>query len=133
MSSLLIFFFYEKILNAQKAPKHKRNDFYPLRSFCGEKIVVAFLVFCSLIFVLLVDFCLICVFVRLTSFLKTKNKQAWNCPNNLIYNTTDVYPHLSTYREFICTHLYGFMKTFIINLSKFLLNTTFLTIFCYYC
>ena len=47
------------------------NDFHLLRSFSAPKIVV-FVVFCSLIFVLLVGFCLICVFVRSKSFRKNK-------------------------------------------------------------
>ena len=64
-----LFFFYKEILKAQKALKCKTNDFYPLRSFCAQKIV-ALVVFCSLIFVLLVDFCLICIFVLLKSFHK---------------------------------------------------------------
>ena len=72
--------------------------------------IVAFVVFCLLVFVLLVDFGLICVFVRLKSFRKKKNKQTRNCPNNLIYNTTDKYPYQAAYREFICTHLFLFVK-----------------------
>ena len=52
---------------------------------CAQKIV-AFVVFCLLIFVLLDGFGLICVFVRQKSF-RIKNKQ--NCPDNLTYNTTD--------------------------------------------
>ena len=30
-------FFYKKILNTQKAPKRKTNDFHPIRSFCTRK------------------------------------------------------------------------------------------------
>ena len=47
------------------------NGFHLLRSFCARKIVV-FAVFCSLIFVLLIGFCLICVFVSSKSFRKNK-------------------------------------------------------------
>ena len=46
---LFIFFFYKKVLNAQKAPKCKTSDFHPFRSLCAPKIVT-FVVFCSLIF-----------------------------------------------------------------------------------
>ena len=49
--------------------KRKIAIFPPLRSFCAEKIV-AFVVFCSLNFVVLVGFDLICVFVRLKIFRK---------------------------------------------------------------
>ena len=49
------FFFYENNLSVKKALKPKTNNFLPLRSFCAQKIV-AFVVFCSLIFVSLVDF-----------------------------------------------------------------------------
>ena len=34
------FFFYKKVLSAQKAPKLKTNDFYPLWSFCAHENVV---------------------------------------------------------------------------------------------
>ena len=49
--------------------KRKTNDFHPLRSFSARKIV-AFNIFCLLVFVLLVGFGLICVFVRLKFFRK---------------------------------------------------------------
>ena len=71
--SNLFIFFYEKILNAQKAPKRKTSDFYCLRSLFAQK-TVAFVVFCSLIFVLLVGFLYLSVFVRLKSFRKKINK-----------------------------------------------------------
>ena len=34
----LFFFFYEKVLRAQKAPKRKTSDFHPLRSLCAREI-----------------------------------------------------------------------------------------------
>ena len=55
----------KKISNFFK--KRKIINFPPLRSFCARK-TVAFVVFCSLNFVLLVGFDLICVFVRLKFF-----------------------------------------------------------------
>ena len=50
--------------------KSKINNFPPLRGFCVQK-PVAF-VFCSLIFVLLVVFGLICIFVRSRFFCNKK-------------------------------------------------------------
>ena len=35
---------------------------------------------------------------------KTKSL-VWNCPNDLIYYTTDVYPYRTTYLGFAITHL----------------------------
>ena len=83
-------FLYEKILSVKKAPKSKTNNFLSLKSFCEQKIV-AFVVFCSLVFLLLVGFDLIYIFVRLKFFHK-KNKQARNYPDNLIYYTTHFKP-----------------------------------------
>ena len=60
ISSLLIFL--RKASARKKTPKRKRNDFYPLRSFCAREKLLSLVVFCSLIFVLLVNFCLIYVF-----------------------------------------------------------------------
>ena len=88
-----------------KVPKRKITNFPPLRSFCARKNV-AFVVFCSLVFVLLVGFGLICVFVRSKSFRKKNNKPAWNCPNNLIYYNTDVYPYQPTENLFVRTYFY---------------------------
>ena len=67
------FFFYKKVLNAQKAPKYKTNNFQALRSLCAQQ-TVAFVVFFLLVFVLVVGFCLICVFVRLEYFRKKKKR-----------------------------------------------------------
>ena len=50
-----LFFFYEEILSVKKAPKRKINNFPPLRNKKKKKIV-AFVVFCLIIFVLLVNF-----------------------------------------------------------------------------
>ena len=59
--------FYEKILSVQRALK---LDLHPHKNFLCIQKIVAFVHFCSLIFVLLVGFCLRCVFVRLKSFCK---------------------------------------------------------------
>ena len=45
-------------------------DLHPHKNFLCIQKIVAFVHFCSLIFVLLVGFCLRCVFVRLKSFCK---------------------------------------------------------------
>ena len=103
ISSLFIFYFLRNNFGRRKAPKRKINNFPPLRSFSARKIV-AFIDSFSLVFVLLVDFCFICVFVRLNLFVK-KNKQTKNCPDGLICNTTDVYRYQPTYRGFIYTSL----------------------------
>ena len=74
-------------------PKHfeckETPNFPPLRSFCAQK-AVAFVVFCSLVFVLLVGFGFVYVFARSKFFRKKKKKKkkALNCPNHLKYNTT---------------------------------------------
>ena len=84
--------------------KRKINNFPPLRSFCAPK-TVAFVVFCFLVFVLLLGFCLIWLFVRSKCFLQ-KN---WNCLDSLIYYTTSLCPYQPAYQEFICTHLFLFV------------------------
>ena len=65
------FFFTKKFWAKRKGPKCKANDFTLLRSFAMQNIF-AFVVFCLLNFVLLVDFGLIYVFVRLKSFPKKR-------------------------------------------------------------
>ena len=47
---------------------HKITNFPPIRRFYAQKTIV-FVVFCSLVFVLLVGFCLICVFMGSKSFV----------------------------------------------------------------
>ena len=83
--------------------KGKLNNFPPVRCFYCWKIVV-FVVYCLLVFLWLVSFGLIYVFIRLKSVLK-KNKQAWNCTDNLKYYITDVCPYQTAYGEFICKHV----------------------------
>ena len=92
------FWVYKKLQS-----KRKTNDFHHLRRFSARKIV-AFVVFCLLSFVLLVGFGLWCVFYA-QNFLVKKIKLPWNCPDNLIYYTTDVYPYQPIYLEFISIHL----------------------------
>ena len=59
-------------------PKHfeckETPNFPPLRSFCAQK-AVAFVVFCSLVFVLLVGFGFVYVFARSKFFRKKKKKK----------------------------------------------------------
>ena len=88
---------------SQLFKKGKINNFPPVRCFYARKLV-AFVVYCLLIFLLLVSLGLIHVFARLKSVLK-KDKQAWNCTDNLKYYITDVCPYQPAYGEFICKHL----------------------------
>ena len=67
-------FFLRKDLKRIKSTKRKTSDFYPFTSLCSQKIV-AFVVFCSLIFVLLMSFLFVSVFIRAESFREKKNKQ----------------------------------------------------------
>ena len=82
------------------AQNRKINNFPLLELFLHQK-PLPFVVFCSLNFVLLVGFGLICVFVCSKFFYKKKR----NCPDNLIYYTTEVYPYQPVYQEFIFTRL----------------------------
>ena len=66
-----VLFFYEKILSIKKHESAKQTIFTLLEVLCTWKIV-AFVVLCSIIFFLLVGFCLWHVFVRLKSFRKKK-------------------------------------------------------------
>ena len=84
----LLFFLGKDFKQKKKAPKDKINDFHPLTCICAQK-VAAFVAYCSLIFVSLVGFCLICVFLRLKSFRKKKKKKIQNCLDTLKYNTPD--------------------------------------------
>ena len=65
-------FFFMKRFRAEESTKTQNKRFPHISAFFR---VVAFVVFCSLIFVLLVDFCLIYVFVRLNFFRKKKKKK----------------------------------------------------------
>ena len=62
-----LFVLYEKFLSVKKALNAKQTNFPLLEVFVPAKIVF-FVVFCMLLFVLLVGFCLWRVFVRLTFF-----------------------------------------------------------------
>ena len=106
LSQSNFFFFYERIMRAQKGPKRKTNYFYALRNFCAPKKLlpllfsVCLILFCWFIFACDVFLCAQNLFI--------KNRLARNCPNNLIYYTTDVYPYQPTYRASIYTHLFLF-------------------------
>ena len=98
-----LFLFYEKNLSVKNTPKPKINNFLHFKNFCAQKIV-AFVVFCLLVFVLLVGFGLICIFVRLKFFVKKTNRFEIVLITS-IYYTTIVHPSQLTYQEFICTDL----------------------------
>ena len=82
-------FFLRKDFKRIKTTKRKTSNFYPLRSLCEQKIV-AFVVFCLLIFVLLVGFLFVSVFLSLKSFCKIKiNRFEILLVPSLTYTTTN--------------------------------------------
>ena len=90
-----LFFFTKKKISVKKYQNAKQTIFTPLEVFGRAKT-------CCLCCFLSHWFWLVTFFVCLEPFCK-KNKQVWNCPDNLIHITTDVcFDHL-TYREFICS------------------------------
>ena len=109
ISSLFIYFSYEKILSKKKAQKRKR--FSPSWKFflCAQKCV-AFVVFCSLVFVLLVGVCLWRVFQNL--FIKKKKKTglklSWQ-PQILYYWCVPLSTHL--WRIYLFTLVRFIIKT----------------------
>ena len=86
------FFFYKKGFKRTKCTKPNTNDFRHLRIFCACKNR-CLVVFCSLIFVLLVGFCLICVFVRSRCFRKKNINRSEIVLIASIHYTTYVYPY----------------------------------------
>ena len=108
-----LFFFYEKSLSVKKHQNAKQTTLTLLEVFvCAKTYSLCYFLF---VFFLLVGFGLIYVFVRSKSI--PQNKMAWNCLNNLICYTTDLYPYQPIYREFICTHLFLFvLKRIFLNL-----------------
>ena len=90
------------VLHTKKHEKHKNayrrtNDFLLLRYFLSASKCFLFC-FCSLI-------CVFVLLVRVKSFCKKKkDKKTWNCPNNLIYITTDLYP---PWTDLLRTNLYA--------------------------
>ena len=112
-------FFFAKIFRAYK---NENQTNHSVRSFYVAFLkIVAFFIFCSLNFILLVGFGLICVFVRAKSF--RKKKLVWGCPNYLIllyYWCVPLSTHLSRVclypLTFICDHLWWsliFMRIFL--------------------
>ena len=90
-----LFFFTKKKISVKKYQNAKQTIFTLLEVFGRAKT-------CCLCCFLSHWFWLVTFFVCLEPFCK-KNKQVWNCPDNLIHITTDVcFDHL-TYREFICS------------------------------
>ena len=109
-------FFYKKNLRAQKAAKHKTSDFHPYRKLCTRKIV-PLVVKCLLNFVLLVNVCLWVFLCVWNIFVRQKNKQVWNCLDNLIllyYWRVPLSIRLSRIYlltlTFICDYLWLFFK-----------------------
>ena len=67
---LFIYFF----LSIKKAPKRKTNNFHSLKKFCTPKKLLLLLFFVRLI--LLVGFCLICIFYAQNLFVKKQKKKS---------------------------------------------------------
>ena len=100
------FFFHEKILSVKKKHQNAKQTIFTLweafvhaKNCCSCCFLFAY--FCFVSWFLLVT----CIFT-LKNFSWKKNKQAWNCPGNLIYYTTEVHPYQPGYQEFICMHLF---------------------------
>ena len=117
------FIFFTKRFWAYKKHQNAKQTTSP---FVVREKLLPLLFFVHLFFwlFLLVSFELFCIFECSTSFRK-KNKLAWNCPDNLIYYASDVYPYQPAYRQFICTHLFLYV---IICESFFFLWESFLSV-----
>ena len=82
ISNMSIFFFIKNI-SAIKSTKCKTNDFHLLRSFCArEKLLPLFFSVCLILFCCFIFAC--DVFLRARNLFVKKNKQVWNCLDNLI-------------------------------------------------
>ena len=86
------FFFFRKLFARTKTQiKPKPTNFLSLRSFSARKLLPL------LFFVPLILFC--CLVLVWFAVLQVRNlfvkkiKLVWNCPNNLINSTIDVYPY----------------------------------------
>ena len=91
-----VYFFYKKILRVKKKHQNRKQMIFTL----FEIFVLA--KNCCLCCFLFAHFCFVTWFLLVTclwrskSFLKKKkNKQAQNCPDSLIYNTTFSYQKLT--------------------------------------
>ena len=97
-------FFFMKRFRAEESTKTQNKRFPHISAFFR---VVAFVVFCSLIFVLLVDFCLIYVFVRL-NFFRKKKTYILLLEYTLLNHPWRIYLHVLI---FICENLFLVMIT----------------------
>ena len=125
-------YFFSKRLLTQKKYQTQQKRFLPLRSLCAQK-TAAFVVFCSLIFVLLVCFCFwvsllffyLLFFVLLVYFCLWVFFSVWNLfvqkekVNSFeivliasITYTTNIYPYRPTYWAYIYTHLSLFVTIY---------------------
>ena len=87
-----------------------RNAKQPISSLLGVFMHEKFLPL--LFFSHLVLFCwlvLVWFVFCAPKFFRKKYTLAWNCPDNLVYYNTDLYPYQHAYGEFICTHLFFFV------------------------
>ena len=89
----------------KKHENTKQTIFNPISNFFAREKFLSVLFSVRLLclvsyFLLDLRFCTFQIFS-----LKKKKKHAWNCPDNLKYNTTGVHPYQLTYREFIYKRL----------------------------
>ena len=99
-SQFFIFYYYyflRKDFEQKKCTKTQNKRFPPSWKFLCVQKTIAFVVLCSLIFVFVGWFWLICTFVCSKSFHKKKYKLAWNCLDSLIYYTTNILWLVSKY------------------------------------
>ena len=90
-------FFKNNFSRIKNMPQVKTNNFHPLRNFLTEKLLRGWKLL---------------VFPGGTFFMSQKLflKKFWNCLDTLNNNTTDVYPLQVPYEEFICMHLFLFVR-----------------------
>ena len=122
------FFFHEKILSVKKKHQNAKQTIFTLwEAFVRTKnccpCCFLFAYFCFVSWFLLVT----CIFT-LKNFSWKKNKQAWNCPGNLIYYTTEVHPYQPAYQEFICMHLFYLWSS--ARISFFLWESFWIVLIC---
>ena len=124
------FTFFKKRFYAHKKYLTQQKRFLPLRSLCAQK-AANFVVFCSLIFVLLVCFCLR-VFLWARNFSVKKKKLIIVSTASITYTTTlnrlsKIYVYTLI---FICDHLWTFFYENLFESLNPFLRGLFLNLFC---
>ena len=96
-----LFIFLQKDLKRAKSTKAQNKQFLPPSKFLCTRKIVAFVVFCSLVFVLLVGFCLWHVVGHLKIFVQKSRLEITLITSFTILLTCT--PINSPYGEFVCT------------------------------